>query len=388
MAGLADRVRRIDTDGGPPPLPDVRAPFGAQASAHDEGVIPWLWILAWLIGWALLLAIAAWWIGNGSVGGREVWMWVLVWAVPGLVVSGLIVRSAAQAAERAYTLGRLSKARREITDLEAQLQTTAQSMSSATRTLTDATELLLQQVDTSRDDLRNQITSAQSLAEALRTQTEGLVSARSAYLGKVQSELAPTPRPQEPLTSVIKSVAEDEVAEDQDAENATLASPLNLRPAPPVEDNFQPPDIPVKALGAPDIADPAPDKDWRWKDMLSNVDADMPAANDGDAVVGMLKAQGLAPDAIVDDGNILDALGTWDAAGLPAMGQLLSIRFDAPARAFRSHLESDTEAREIVSRFSDTRASRLALASAEARKSDASTETGRAWLFVQAVLAL
>lgn len=386
MAGIADRIRGIQTDlpaSGTPPLQagSVQTP---QLSAHDEGIIPWLWIAAWLIGWALLLAIAAWWIGRGDVGGREVWMWVMVWAIPGLVVSALIVRSASQAAERAFTLGRLSKARSEIVQLETQLQASTQSMFAATRTLTDATEILLEQVDTSRDDLRNQITSAQSLAEALRTQTEGLVSARSSYLEKVRGEIAPapqsgTPEHSEPLASVIRSVTED----------IQPPPPLGLRPGPEAEDTFEPSlDISEPIEPGSVSATATDDKSWQWKDMLSNVDADMPASNDGETVVSLLKAQGLAPDAIVDGGNALDALGTWEKAGLPAMGQLLSIRFDEPARAFKAYLDTDTQAQDTVARFSETRASRLALASEEARRSDAATETGRAWLFVQAVLAL
>ena len=413
MARIAQHIRAIDMRAEPgmgvssaPPKPDSDR---LDAATDDGGLVPWLWIAAWLLGWAIFVALAAYWVGAEGVRARDIWIWIGVWAVGGLAVAGLLVRMAAQSTERAFTLRRLTSARQEIAQLEAQLLRSTQSLFTATQTLTEATDLLLEQVDTSRDDLRNQIRSAQDLADSLRTQTEGLVSARSRFTEEVRGDVIPAPVATPAATeaadmpkriSVRPADTEDTPAQPEASDApAHKLPPLGLRPAPDVEESFLPAEPqtgPDEALSITSPSD-APDAPieavagsgtWEWKDMLSSVDAAVPPEDDTDSVVADLRAAGLSPEAIVDDGNAVDALNTWDAAGLPAMGQLLSIRFDEPARAFRDVVRADREMEARMRRFSDARASKLAGVTRAEREADAATEAGRAWLFVQAVLAL
>jgi hypothetical protein len=401
MSDIPRIISSIDEISAPPapvvnpqPIAMPAEPFDGQS---DGGLIPWLWVLAWLAGWALLVAIAAWWIGE--VSPREMWMWVLIWAVPGLVVSGLLTRAAAQATERASNVARLSRARREIAQLEEQLQTSTQSMFAATQTLTEATEVLLEQVDTSRDDLRNQISSAQSLTDSLRAQTEGLVSAQQGFTQSLKRDLTP------PSTATHATDFEAESLPPLNLrpapEEETSETPLlKLRPAPEVEESFKtaapvkktiemeaqaatthPPDAPAA------LATPA-SKDWKWSDMLRTVDEVIPPSDSGDEVIAALKAAGLSPDVLMDEGNAVDAINIWGTSGLPAMGQLLSIRFDEPAREMQAKLMAEPKLFHAFQRFSNERASRLDPADRDVRLKDARTEAGRAWLFVQAVLAL
>lgn len=422
MARIVDHIRAVDPERGgaaiatAPPKPD--ATESREAGVHDGGVVPWLWIAAWLMGWGILIALAAWWVGAEGVRPRDIWVWIGVWVVGGLAVAALMVRMAAQSTERAYTLRRLSSARAEIAQLEAQLLRSTQSLFGATQTLTEATDLLLEQVDTSRDDLRNQIRSAQDLADSLRTQTEGLVSARSRLAGELRAGVTPAPTPvpsqaadDKTIRSVIavrpSDAAEPDATVLPDTRDAApeiestphKLPPLGLRPAPDAEDAFLPEatdtgdedeetPVEIPTLVIPETTTGSGGRGWDWKDMLSNVDRAVPPGDDTDAVVADLRAAGLAPEAIVDEGNAADALNTWEAAGLGAMGQLLSIRFDAPARAFRDTVRTDAELEARVRRFSEARASRLASASRAEREADAATDAGRAWLFVQAVLAL
>jgi len=407
MSELIHTITSVDDVSAPPaPLADS-APIATARefeAVKDGGLIPWMWVLAWLIGWALLVAIAAWWIGE--VSPREMWMWMLVWAVPGLVVSALLTRAAAQATERTSNLARLSRARREIAQLETQLQTSTESMFSATQTLSEATEMLLQQVDTSRDDLRNQINSAQSLTDSLRAQTEGLVTAQQGFSQSLIRDLTPESETVARKTELTINRKIEEVESLpplnlRPAPEDPISPPMvKLRPAPPVEESFEsvpkdtsgidtevddttthPPDAPAS------LATPA-SKDWKWSDMLRTVDEVIPPSDSGEEVIDYLKAAGLSPDVLVDEGNAVDAINVWGSTGLPAMGQLLSIRFDEPAREMRAKLNADPAQLQAFQRFSDERASRLDPADRDVRLKDARTEAGRAWLFVQAVLSI
>jgi|GEM_PF-3419739 len=382
--------RRVaDADIVAPPRPEDKSGEGF-AKDFDWGPVPWLWVAAWLIGWALLVAIAAWWIGEGSVPGRAVWMWVVIWAVGGLAVAALLTRAAAQAIERASTRSRLSRAHTEIMQLEKRLQASTASMFQATRTLSEATDMLLEQVDTSRDDLRNQIASAQTLTDALKSQTEGLVDAQS-------------------------------VATAQASERLGLALPasatqpsLNLRPAPDDAPVFATADIPVSPAPVVASVRPTPTRDgWTWSDMLKTVDDDAGdvisgsvisgdegasfededyderSFDDGAAsVIALMSKEGLSPDVLVDEGNILDALRIWSSQGRAAMGQLLSIRFDEPARVMRARIDADPSELSMVQAFSELRGETMDAMRASERQADCMSEAGKAWLFTQAVLSL
>ena len=426
MSDLARRIHSVEPAPGSgavvaPPRPSE--PEGAEG--FDWGPVPWLWVAAWLIGWALLMAVAAWWIGDGSVPARAVWMWVLVWAAGGLVVAALLTRAAAQTTERTSARRNLSRAHAEILQLEQRLQASTSSLFQATRTLSEATEMLLEQVDTSRDDLRNQIASAQTLTHALKTQTQGLVSAQGIATRQVAARLG------------LKPAAS---AEPGRALDPAPPARLNLRPAPEVSHRFDPlsdlpaPDSPAPGVSethipaqtaahsvAPDrvpVAVPTADRTgWTWSDMLKTVDGDTPPkdrghdegrrndlndfanevgnqeadddTDDGAAsVLALMAREGLSPTILVDEGNIIDALGTWRSAGRGAMGQLLSIRFDEPARIFRARLDADPSERSLAEAFSALRGDALEDLDDKGRLAAATTDAGKAWLFVQAALAL
>ena len=416
-------VSRIITSIEPEPLDTdivvvARKPEPEPMRGWD--LIPWGWTVAWLIGWALVVAIAAWWMQ--AFAPRDIWVWVIVWVLPALVVSALLARSAAQATERTANLRRLAGAREEIVKLEEQLDSSTTRMFDATKTLTEATEMLLEQVDTSRDDLRNQILSAKDLTDSLKAQTKGLVSAQSEFTEQLKRDLVPEPMEATPGYKPLTLTLPPEAVE---AEPEKLP-PLNLRPAPQAEDVFEStpptavPDALPETTGTPstltvqtdsgpvemgtvemDVADEvthpagAPTAlatpasgGWQWSDMLRSVDEVVPPSDRAEEVIAILRREGLSPDVLVDDGNALDAINTWESAGLPAMGQLLSIRFDEPAKVMKNVLIKTPAEYELVQLFSNERASRLDPAGRDVRMADARTEAGRAWLFIQAVLAV
>ena len=384
MSDIASHIRSIEPEGIVEPESGIVAPprpVEKTPSEFDWGPVPWLWVAAWLIGWGLLIAIAAWWIGAGEVVPRAVWMWVVVWCVGGLAVAALLTRAAMQATERASTRRRLSRAHVEIMQLEERLQASTASMFQATKTLSDATEILLEQVDTSRDDLRNQIASAQTLTNALKSQTAGLVSAQSEATRSVTQRLGMSLAP--------------EVTDTKDADTA----PLNLRPAPEDVAVFAPP----KATTTIPVVAPTPDRNgWTWTDMLKTVDADgdtdtnadLDDGNDetlddgADSVISLMRSEGLSPDVLVDEGNILDAMRLWKSQGRGAMGRLLSIRFDEPARLMRERIDATPSERSMVEAFAALRGDIMERLEPEARLVEATTDAGKAWLFSEAVLAL
>ena len=438
---MSDLVRHIHSiDGAVPPAPadapplypvEAQAPVPLPAEDASpglfsaDGIVPWLWVGAWLVFWALFLALAAWWVAGGEApSARAMWMWIAVWAVGGLAVSALLTRAAAQATERASTLRRLGQARHEIVQLEARLQATTASMFQATRALGEATDVLLEQVDTSRDDLRNQISSAQALASALKAQTDGLVSAGS----RLGQTLGTTRSAASAPGNVAPEPAEDNAPADTFASRTALASdtdpgpdtvpgpdsprlpPLGLRPAPAADEgdmsapalaipvrSTQPvtdaADVPAaNPSGTPSDAAGAGDAPWSWSDMLRTVDGH----DDGAAgVLALLEREGLHPASIVDEGNMLDALGTWErqdamraGSGRAAMAQLLAIRFDEPARLFRNVIDASPADRSLVETFHTLHATKVSALPAPQRARDLATDVGRAWLFVEAVLAL
>ena len=333
-----------------PPMP------GEERSALQT--LPWLWIGAALAGWALLLALAAWWVGEGSVTPRQMWVWVLVWALPGLAVSALLVKLAVGAGERERAALRLRAAADDISDLERRLAHSSRSFGEATESLADATRFLLEQVDTSRDDLRNQIGSATALADALRQQTEALAAARGAAPLK-QEETALPLRPAPPDTASFSGTV---------AARGPFTAALN------------PPSIPLGEAPAE-----APAGDWKWSDMLRQVDPE-DAAPDAEAdtatALRVLDEERLNARAVVDDGAAYDAATLW---GEGDVGGEMERRFADMATLLAARLNESPEelsaARRLAARYEGEPPATI-----EARVAAFQTEEGRAALLLMAAL--
>ena len=434
-----------------PPIQDAPESYPAHDDmALSSGFIPWAWIGAWLGVWALFLALAAWWIADGGApSARAMWMWLLIWAVGGLSVSYQLVRASANSMERDASLLSLRTARRDIALLEAQLRSATASVLKATQSLGETTELLLAQSQLSAQNTPVQNISAQdtpaqgallqsgpngafpdtapgdrlgaprAIAASLHETTH---TSLPKHLPQTGGSLPNAPPPSRseipvPLAPPVHELATNKTAAKEPVTDASAGlPPLGLRPAPPPDDavsgpvadatgpSVEPtetelPDIPTlpviaDTLDAPgSVAAPGARAHWSWSEMLAAVDSD---DDDGaERVLALLEEQGLRPESLVDDGTLMDALGMWtrqDAAqagtGLPAMGQLLSIRLDEPARTLRRHLDGASEAFGVVSMFSQMRGTRLERMDPDARPQAVANPEGRAWLFIQAVMAL
>ena len=378
MSDLPQSVRSIDAEAPLVPYEELKA-RAREVEEAERGVFdtyPWAWIAAWLSGWALLLALAAWWVGGGSVPARVVWVWVLVWAVGGLVVSALLVRVAVSASERERAALRLRRAADEIATLEQRLQASSRSLYSATETLTDATQLLLEQVDTSRDDLRNQIGSAQQLADALRLQTEALVSAQDGYRRSVLGE---ADEPKAEAESNPQTKSEPEPARPK----------LNLRPAPADSAVFEGPRPESEQPETPATDGPAPQDGWSWSDMLRKVEPEDAAPDpeaDAQAVLALLEAEKLPPRVVVDDGLAYDAATLWGTGQDAELSKMLAERLGEPAELLGRRLSEDGAlegaARRLAARYRGTPPPTI-----EGRVDAFKTEDGRAALMMMAALA-
>ena len=344
IGGVITSVEGVPVASAPPMPPEERSALQT---------LPWLWIAAALAGWALLLALAAWWVGGGSVSPRQMWVWVLVWALPGLAVSALLVRLAVGADERERAALRLRAAANDISDLERRLAHSSRSFGEATESLADATRFLLEQVDTSRDDLRNQIGSATALADALRQQTEALAAARGA--APVEEEDPMPLRPAPPDTASFSGTV---------AAKGPFTAALNPPSSPPGE---------------------SPSGDWKWADMLRQVDPE-DAAPDAEAdtatALRVLDEERLNARAVVDDGAAYDAAALW---GEGDVGGEMERRFADMATLLAARLNEHPEelsaARRLAARYEGEPPATI-----EARVAAFQTEEGRAALLLMAAL--
>ena len=352
-----------------PPMPNPPL-LGSEPEPSVLQTLPWAWIAAALALWALLLALAAWWVGGGTVTPRQMWVWVLVWAVPGLAVSALLVRLAVGASERERAALRLRAAADDISALERRLAHSSRSFGEATESLADATRFLLEQVDTSRDDLRNQIGSATALADALRRQTEALAAIRGADGPRPERE-KPEPEGEEPA---LRRAPPDTASFSG---TAGASGPFTAALGTTVTSSDSP---------ASTTAAPAPDAaGWKWSEMLRQVDPE-DAAPDAEAdtatALRVLDEERLNARAVVDDGAAYDAATLW---GEGDVGGEMERRFADMATLLAARLNANPDelaaARRLAARFQGEPPTTI-----EARVSAFQSEEGRAALLLMAAL--
>jgi len=132
---------------------------------------------------------------------------------------------------------------------------------------------------------------------------------------------------------------------------------------------------------------------WRWRDMLSGLERPetpnpLSQPMDDNGLIAALSALGLAPNAIVDDGLIIEAVNARCSKGARAMSHVVTRRLDKPVSHLAKAVENDSHLKSNIHAFTTQYA--VSLASIEtdrkALRIKLETEIGRAYILCDAAL--
>ena len=138
---------------------------------------------------------------------------------------------------------------------------------------------------------------------------------------------------------------------------------------------------------------------WRWRNLLGGVKSE-PAINltaepsqefapiSDEAIIARLTQMGLAPNDIVDEGCIIEAVNTRKSKGASDMRAIIENRLPGPVSHLRSAMDSDLNFKRSLSEFSRSYAASLAYIEddREAMRVRFETQTGRAFILVDSAV--
>ena len=138
---------------------------------------------------------------------------------------------------------------------------------------------------------------------------------------------------------------------------------------------------------------------WRWRNLLGGVSsqtaqlqspaqaAELTPMSD-EAIIDRLAQMGLAPNDIVDEGCIIEAVNTRKSRGASDMRAIVENRLPGPINHLRSAMESDPHFNRSLGEFSRSYAASLSHIEndSEAMRVRFETQTGRAYLLVDSAI--